>query len=342
MAHSTIDAFFTLLPQNIRFISNFSGSSGAIFLTPEKSYFLTDARYVEQAAREVKGFEIIETKKVAGELVKLVNSLSPRTVGFEGDHISFSQYSEFQRAFNNSSLLSTAHFIEDFREVKSLEEISCIKKAVAISALAFKKIVPMVKIGVTEKEIATQLEYEMSRNGSERVAFDTIVASGERGALPHGIASSKKIQAGEMVTIDFGATYKGYHSDCTRTLFVGEVDSKQKDIYNVVYSAQKKAIETVKAGVTAHEIDLKARAYIKKSGFGENFGHGTGHGVGLEIHEGPVIREGQETTLKKGMVITVEPGIYIPESGGVRIEDMLLVEEEGYTVLTSSIPKTIL
>ncbi|MBI5747674.1 MAG: aminopeptidase P family protein, partial [Nitrospinae bacterium] len=190
-----------------------------------------------------------------------------------------------------------------------------------------------------ENEIAIEMEYQLRKEGAEGIPFDIIVASGERGALPHGIASDKIIKDGELVILDFGSRYMGYNSDCTRTLSVGRLDERQKDIYSIVLDAQREAIKSIKPGLKASEIDSKARQFIIEKGYGENFGHSTGHGVGLEVHENPRIAEGQDDIIKEGMVFTVEPGIYIHGWGGVRIEDMVLVTKEGCEVLTSEIEK---
>ncbi|MBI3584748.1 MAG: aminopeptidase P family protein [Nitrospinae bacterium] len=261
-----------------------------------------------------------------------------KTIGFE-PHLPYSTYQELHSKLNSASLTPVKNIVEDVRMVKEPSEIEFIKKAIGIIDRAFKRMKKIVKAGSKENEIAIEMEYQLRKEGAEGIPFDIIVASGERGALPHGIASDKIIKDGELVILDFGSRYMGYNSDCTRTLSVGRLDERQKDIYSIVLDAQREAIKSIKPGLKASEIDSKARQFIIEKGYGENFGHSTGHGVGLEVHENPRIAEGQDDIIKEGMVFTIEPGVYIHGWGGVRIEDMVLVTKEGCEVLTSAIEK---
>lgn len=236
-------------------------------------------------------------------------------------------------------LVSTKNLIEDIRIIKEPSEVELIRQTIEIIERAFKKTKKTIKPGLTEREIAIEMEYNLRKEGAEGIPFDIIIASGERGALPHGIASEKIIKNGELVIVDFGSQYKGYNSDCTRTLSVGKPDERQKDIYKIVSMAQREAINSVKPGLRASEIDAKARKFIANAGYEGNFGHSTGHGVGLEVHENPRIAETENDIIKKGMVFTIEPGIYIPKWGGIRIEDMVVVTENACEVLTSSIER---
>lgn len=337
-----IDGFISFKKENIRYLTGFSGSTAAVVLTRDKAFFLTDFRYTTQAKDEVNdGFEVRECKKIIESLSELIRSLGLRKIGFESN-LSYSTYGELQDKLNSTLLVSTKNLIEDIRIVKEPAEMECIRGAIGIAERAFRTIKKVIKKGCKERDIAIEMEYRLRKEGTEAIPFDIIVASGERGAMPHGIAGDKVIKNGELVIVDFGSRYNGYHSDCTRTLLIGEGDKRQREIYEIVLSAQREAINAIKPGLKASDIDSKARGYIKDAGYGDNFGHGTGHGVGLEVHENPRIAEGQdEIIIKEGMVFTVEPGIYIPGWGGIRIEDMVLVTKNGCEVLTSVIEKEL-
>jgi Xaa-Pro aminopeptidase len=235
-------------------------------------------------------------------------------------------------------LAPTLGIIESLRVIKDEREILNIKKAISILGKGLSSILPMLKKKPKEREIALELEYQMKKFGAQKLSFDLIVASGKRSALPHGVASDKKISNGELVTIDLGCSYNGYHCDVTRTFIIGKPGKKQQEIYEIVRDARSIAIENIKPRMTCEEIDGKARDYIKNHGFDKYFGHGLGHGVGLDVHEEPRISKKVKEKIQKGMVFTVEPGIYIPDFGGVRIEDMVYVTESGCRVLTKNIP----
>lgn len=308
-------------------------------LTEKEAFFLTDFRYKTQAEEEVNSnFEIREFKKIIDSISEIAKPLNLKTIGFE-PHLPYSTYQELHSKFNSASLTPVKNIVEDVRMVKEPSEVEFIKKAIGIIDRAFKGMEKIMKAESKENEIAIEMEYKLRKEGAEGIPFDIIVASGERGALPHGIASDKIIKDGELVIMDFGSRYMGYNSDCTRTLSVGKMDERQKDIYRLVLDAQREAIKSIKPGLKVSEIDSKARQFIIEKGYGENFGHSTGHGIGLEVHENPRIAEGQDDIIKEGMVFTVEPGIYIHGWGGVRIEDMVLVTKDGCEVLTSEIEK---
>jgi Xaa-Pro aminopeptidase len=334
-----IDGLVSFKRENIRYLTGFSGSTAAVVLTRDKAFFLTDFRYTTQAKDEVNGdFEIRECKKIIESLSELIKSLGLRTIGFES-HLSYAIYQELQDKLNPPMLVSTKNLIEDIRIVKEPAEVKCIREAIGVAGRAFKKIRGVIKQGCKERDVAIEMEYLLRKEGTEAIPFDIIVASGERGAMPHGIAGDKVIKDGELVIVDFGSRHKGYHSDCTRTLAIGGFDKRQREIYEIALSAQREAVKAIKPGEKASEIDSKARGYIKDAGYGNNFGHSTGHGVGLEVHENPRIAEEQDDIIKEGMVFTVEPGIYIPGWGGIRIEDMIVVTNDGCEVLTSAIEK---
>ncbi len=336
---SGIDAFFTFKPENVRYLSNFSGDNAILLIMENKTILFTDPRYGEEAERDTADIEVRVGSNILDGLIKELGKYPGKSIGFEAEETTYSQYEKVMGSLPPVILNPTYGLVEDIRVIKDDGEIGEIKKAIEIAAKAFKRTSKKFLPGASENKISAELEYQIRKGGAERIAFDFIVVSGKRGSLPHGTGSEKVLKAGEMVTIDFGAKYNGYHSDCTRTLPIGDFGQKGAKIYNIVLSAQTEAIKGVRDGVPAKEVDRIARDIIEDAGYGECFGHGTGHGVGLEVHEAPRISANSDTILKAGMIITVEPGIYIPGFGGVRIEDMLLVTKEGCEILTSAIPK---
>jgi len=340
MAEAKLDGFFINSPENRRYFSGFTGSEGYLLITHTQSYLLTDFRYLEQAAGQAKEFEIVKIQNEPfEELTNLASGL--RRLGLEGDVLSYVQYEAMKKALPDVELVSTPELLISLRAVKDEAEIELIKKAVAIADDAFGEIINTLREGQSEEEISLTLEFLMRKAGASGRSFDFIVASGERSSLPHGVASAKRIQRGEFVTLDFGAIYQGYCSDITRTVVIGEPDDKQVHIYNIVLQAQLIGIDAVKPGRSGREVDHEVRQFIKEAGYGDYFGHGLGHSVGLAIHERPRLNPREEKLLEPGMIVTVEPGIYIPNWGGVRIEDMVLVTDSGCEVLTKS-PKELI
>lgn len=336
-----LDALLVTNPYNRRYVTGFTGSAGVAVVSAEDAVFITDFRYTEQAAEQVKGFRIVKhDKTIIEEVANQVEQMKIKTLGFEKDNVSFGTY-ELYNDEVDAELKAVSGIIEKLRMVKSAEEIEVLKQAAKIADDAFAHICTFIKPGVTELEVSNELEMFMRKQGAASSSFDIIVASGERGALPHGVASEKVIQSGEMVTLDFGALYNGYISDITRTVAVGEPSEKMREIYEVTLAAQELALEKIKPGMTGIEADAIARDYIKSKGYGEAFGHSTGHGIGLEVHEGPGLSFRSETVLEPNMAVTVEPGIYLPGIGGVRIEDDILITEDGNVRLTHS-PKELI
>ncbi|KLU61344.1 aminopeptidase YpdF [Peptococcaceae bacterium CEB3] len=335
-----LEGFVIVRPENLRYLSGFSGGEGTVFILPDRAYLLTDFRYIEQVAGEAPGFEIV---RVAADPFAPLTDLGQGTkrVGFEGDFVTHDAYLKLAEHLPLSELVSRPEVINDLRAVKDEEEISRIRRAVRAADQAFDVILTKLAVGQKEEEISLELEFAMRRAGASGRSFDFIVASGPRGALPHGTASSKRVEKGEFLTFDFGAVLAGYCSDITRTVVFGEPDEKQREIYEVVLKAQLAGIRAVKPGVTGREVDAVARGIIAEAGYGEYFGHGLGHSVGLAIHEGPNLNMREERLLQPGNVVTVEPGIYIPGWGGVRIEDMVVVTEEGCEILTQA-PKDLI
>ncbi len=328
-------------PENIFYFSGFRGDSTILFVTKNFRKLVTDGRYTEQAKLQAKNFEIVEQreglfKKVAEE----VKNSGAKKICFEGGITTFNEYIYLRENLPGVELHSGE--VDSLRQVKDEKEIPLIRRACEIADRAFAEILNFIRPGLHEFEVAAELEYLMRKFGSEKAAFDTIAASGIRGSLPHGTASAKEIFSGEFLTLDFGAVFSGYHSDITRTVCVGKADERQKKIYSVVLDAQLHGLEVIKAGVSGKAADAAVRKKISDAGFGEYFSHALGHSVGLEIHEEPRLsRLSKCERLEPGMIVTDEPGIYIPEFGGVRIEDTVLVKNSGAEVLTKS-PKNLI
>lgn len=338
LAEVGVDAVVFFEPVNLRFLCGFTGTEGILVLTHQDAVFLTDSRYTAQARQQVIADEVIEFKSKYEEL-SLLGVLSDAVrVGFEADSVTFAVYQKLRDHLPKFDWVPLGKELSTLRGFKDAEEIEILCEATRISSEAFEQILPLVKAGVTEREIALELEIALRRLGGDGKSFEFIVASGDRGALPHGVASDRVLQENELVTVDFGTRFRGYCSDETVTLAVGNVSSRLRQIYDTVLEAHDRAIEMVRPGVPLRDLDRVARDIIRDRGFGEYFGHGLGHGVGMAVHEFPAVSSKSECAATAGMVITIEPGIYIPGVGGVRIEDMVLVTETGYRILTK-IPK---
>lgn len=327
-------------PVNRRYLSGFKSSEGLIFTTPDESYFFVDFRYYEAAKKQIKGLHVILSSDFKADLLKIARKHRVKTVLIENDGITLSEALKIEKWLKEDNITLNKQNVLDkvlysLRAEKTPLEIKNIKMAQEIAEKAFKQFLPLIKPGVTEKKLAFELEFLVRKEGAEAVAFDLIVASGKNSAVPHAELSDKAIEVGDLVTIDMGAVYNGYHSDMTRTVAVGQVSEEQRKVYNTVLAAQKMAINLVRLGASCREIDSIARKFIAESGYGNYFGHALGHGVGLEIHEKPFLSRRTEDVLQPGMVITIEPGIYLANRFGVRIEDMLLVTDDGCENLTT-------
>ncbi|PLR68092.1 M24 family metallopeptidase [Bacillus sp. UMB0893] len=337
-----VDGIFITSSYNRRYMTGFTGSSGVALITDSKAVFITDFRYTEQAAKQVEGFEIVQHKgPILEEVAVQAEKMNIKRLGFEQDDLSFASYSAYKAALKEIEFIPVSGAVEKLRLIKSAAEIKILKEAAEIADAAFKHILTVIRPGIREIEAANELEFFMRKQGAVSSSFDIIVASGHRSALPHGVASEKEIEKGDFVTMDFGAYYKGYCSDITRTIAVGDPSDELKKIYSIVLEAQLRGMKGIKAGMTGIEADALTRDYISENGYGEYFGHSTGHGLGMEVHEGPSLSMKSETVLEPGMVVTVEPGIYIPQLGGVRIEDDTIVKEAGNESLTHS-PKELI
>jgi len=331
---------------HIQYLTGFSCTEsldGLVLIGPNSADLFTDFRYKDQADSQVKGARIhIVERNILKDLVEYKPLQKVNTkIGFQSENMLHGVLSRLSDGLGTAVLIPTADLVEGLAMVKDKDEIALIKEAVRISDTAFERILGIIKPGVREMELAAELEYQMKMLGSEKPSFDTIAASGYRSAMPHGLASMKKIKKGEFLTFDFGATYEGYVSDITRTVVIGKATSRQKKIYNLVLKAQLKAINAAKAGMSGAALDKVARDVIKKGGYGKQFGHGLGHGIGLMVHEGPRVSPMGKDDLRPGNVVTIEPGIYIPNWGGVRIEDDVVIRRNSCTVLNKA-PKELL
>lgn len=327
-----LDALWVTTPANVRALSGFSSpEDGSVLVTADEAMLFTDARYTVQAAEECSIPVHILTGRARWEVV--TDKLGER-VGIEAKHLSYADYNNLSELWNKK-LVPTEGIVETLRLVKSEHEIEAIRAAQRLSDQVFAEVRPLIKSGVRELDIALEIESRFRRVGAT-VAFDVIVASGPNGAKPHGVASDRVIQDGELVTVDMGAYLNGYNSDMTRTVAVGEPSERMRQVYNAVLEAEEAAIVAVKAGVRTADLDKISRDILEKHGLAEAFTHSLGHGVGLQIHEGPSLSSASDAVLEAGMIITIEPGVYLPEVGGVRIEDLLLVTEDGYEILSHS------
>jgi Xaa-Pro aminopeptidase len=325
---------------NIRYLTGFTGSEGALFIGEGKPVLLVDGRYVTQAAREADACEILHfTDKTEG-IARLLTASKVKVAGFESRSLTYDAYEKLQREAGGISLKPLSDEIGPIRARKDSDEIVLLKEAAKIAARALGATLEIVKPGVTERNIASLLEVNMKDEGSEKPSFETIVAAGDNSSMPHAKPGGRELQNGDFVVIDYGAVYGGYHSDETCTVAIGEISREQERVYEIVKNAHDSAMDAVKAGVSCKEIDGIARSYIEDRGFGPHFSHGTGHGVGLEVHEAPTVSARSTDRLEEGMIITVEPGVYIPGKWGVRIEDTVLVEKDGCEIITE-MPKEL-
>jgi Xaa-Pro aminopeptidase len=328
----------TLSPVNVRYLSGFTGSSSYLVIGQHKAFILTDFRYTEQAESQCPGYQVVRHKNPPDESIREILAQQHwTTVGYEPEKITHRMYERWTGAAPDAQWVPLDGLVEELRIVKTPDEIEAIRRAAWIADQALAKVLPTLP-GRTERECALDLEVEMLRQGAERVGFATILVSGPRGSLPHGKPSDRRMQRGELVTIDFGAYWQGYHSDETVTVAIGEVEDWHREIFDLVYRAQKTAIDAVRPGGRSRAVDAACRDIIREAGYGEYFGHGAGHGVGLEIHENPFNSSSPNAPdweLKPGMTVTVEPGIYLPGKGGVRLEDTLVVTETGHEYLTT-------
>ncbi len=340
---SKIDAFVFTGESNRFYFTQFETSFGAVIISRDENVFITDFRYETEAREKVKDFDIIIStySQFTDKIRETLSKMGAKTVGYE-ETMPVAEYNELKSALKEFKLKPAGSIIAAKRAVKTEREITLIKTAQGIAEAALKKAVSRAKPGMTERELMADINYEMVIGGADKYSFETIVAFGENSAQPHHHTSDKKLDKDELILVDMGAKYQGYCSDMTRTFCMGDPGEQLTRVYEIVKEAQEYAIKYIKAGMTCHDADALAREYITANGYGDNFGHGFGHGVGIDIHEDPRVGSGTETVLLPGMVITAEPGIYVPGLGGVRIEDMLVVKEDGVDDITGYDKKLII
>lgn len=335
-----IDGVLITDKYSIRYFTGFTGTTGMGLALKNKKFFFTDFRYIEQAKSQVepKGFEVVKIEREAVDLIaEYIRNSGIKKLGVEDKSLTLFDYNIYKEKFEGVELLTLGDSFVKERMIKSDGEIGLIKKAVEIADKTFDYMLENIKEGMSEKELAALMEWYMKKEGGEGPSFETILASNERSAMPHGVASSKAIKKEGFVKFDFGVYYEGYVSDMTRTIYFGENPSeKHLEIYNIVLEAQKKACEAVRAGITCKDLDKVARDYISEKGYGKYFGHGLGHGIGVYIHEHPFVNTRNDMVLEEGMVITIEPGIYLEGFGGVRIEDDVVVRKNHGEILNKT------
>jgi len=336
------DCFLVTSEYNRRYLSGFTGTFGYPLIGRSEAWFLTDSRYALQASKQCKGFKIVKlgSAELALAIKQLMDSREIDVLALEKEHISYGFYEKMVKQFGHRALILTSNVVEELRMIKDKEEIATIARAEEIGDMAFEHILSYIKPGVKEKDVALELEYFMKQQGASGISFNSIVASGYRSEMPHGVASDKVIETGDLVTLDFGCIYEGYCSDMTRTIGVGRITDEQRVAYDTVLQAQNAAIEAIHAGVIGNEIDGVARKVLREKGLEGYFEHGLGHSLGLEIHEEPRFSRSDKNIIKANMVLSVEPGVYL-RGFGVRIEDIVVVEENGCKNLTKS-PKELI
>ncbi|MBW2606629.1 MAG: aminopeptidase P family protein [Deltaproteobacteria bacterium] len=353
LAEKKFDTLMVIVEENRRYLCGFTGedtqfdeSAGALFITDSKLILATDSRYELQAKNEAPLFEIVCYKELAKELPNIANMLGIKRLGFESVRMSFMQYSKMASELNAAGmqveLVPAEDIVENLRLIKDETEIDTLKKALLIAESVFKHIKSTIKPGMTERQLAWAMEKEMREAGAQSLSFPTIVASGPNSAFPHAMPSDRKFKAGEPILFDWGARLDGYCSDISRTVIIGPPDKTFKKVFTTLHDAQRMATDAIKPGMSSKAVDKIARDHIENSGFKGKFGHGLGHGTGLAVHEGPRISTLKDIKLEQGMVFTVEPGIYIPGWGGIRLENMVVVRDNGVEVLNKIDPADFL
>ena len=340
-----VDALLVTDLVNVRYLTGYTGSNGIVLVGERTRVFISDFRYVEQAAEEVDSSFDRRTAPASTDLLELVSdSLPPGRIrlGFEAEHVSVHRHERLEHEVGDRvELVGCAGLVESLRAVKDADEIAAIRSATALADASLERLLREGLVGRTEREVALALEHDMRERGAERPSFDSIIAGGAHGALPHAHPREVEIRKGDLVVIDWGAELDGYCSDCTRTVAAGDPGPDAREIYELVLEAQLAGVKGVRGGRATRAVDAGARAVIEAGGYGEQFGHGLGHGVGLAVHEAPYLRQRPDGELQAGNVVTVEPGIYLPGRLGVRIEDLVVVTDDGCEILTA-VPKRLI
>ena len=344
MQERKLDALLVTSIPNIFYLTGFTGSAAAALVTFDNVFVLVDPRYTVQATAECAGCHVVEyaNKSAIVALAEQVGELDIATAGYEADDLTVSAFRRLRAGIpKRVSLRATRNLIEELRRVKDADEIQLIRKACAVADKAFEDVIGQISVGMREKEIALLVDSTLRRVGADKEAFETIAASGPNSACPHASPTDRAIEHGDLLKMDFGARYRGYNSDITRTVCIGEPTAKQREVYDVVLEAQARAIDAIAPGKTGQEIDAAARDFIASKGYGDSFGHGLGHSLGILVHDGPGFSRTSDVVLEPEMVMTVEPGIYIEGWGGIRIEDDVIITEDGAEVLTHATKELI-
>jgi len=342
LAQHELDGILVSTPENRRYLSGFTGSTGYLLVSNNQAELATDSRYIEQATEQAEDFQVVPAQSGWNWLIESLQKSGLHRLGFESEHLTVSAHQQLlesikqEPALASLSLVTTSGIIEGLRAFKDQQELALLQHAIASSDSAMDAVCPTLREGLTEREVAWRMEQAMREFGADSISFNTIVASGPNGAMPHHRPTDRTIGQGEPVVIDLGAKFGGYCSDITRTIVLGQADETFRHVYDIVLGAQLTAISIVRPGMTGGECDSLSRSVIQEAGHGDNFGHGLGHGVGLAVHEAPRVGLNSNDTLAVGTVFTVEPGIYIPGWGGVRIEDIVLLEQAGATPLSKA------
>lgn len=336
MAQHRLSAYLVTYPVDQLYLTEFTGEDGAVLVTADRVYLITDGRFDEQADQEAPwARKIVRRKGIGDELAKLGKRLRWRRVGFQAEHVTVTQAAAYRKALRPAALVRRRPILGDLRICKDARELAAIRRAIDVAQRGFEATRRAIRIGMTEREIAARLEFEMRRRGASGASFPTIIAEGPNSSLPHARPGDRRVRSGSVILLDWGATVDHYRSDLTRVLFVRTIPARFRRMYGAVLEAHDRAIRAVRAGVRTSDVDAAARSSLRAAGFGKAFTHSTGHGLGLDIHEAPGVGRRLPVVLKPNMVITIEPGVYVPGVGGVRIEDDVRVTEDGAEVLTS-------
>lgn len=345
MEKEGLDALLVSNRYNVRYLSGFTGDMAYLYISKKQKLLMTDSRYTTWARAEAEGFSVFQVDakiSYADKLGQLLEEEQAGNIGFENQKMIYADVLKFQKkAPETTEWISVDGRLDQLRQIKNAGELACIARAEAIGDAAFSHIIKTLSVGMTEQETAWELEDVMRREGADGLSFETIAVFGERTAMPHAVPGKRKLAVGDFVVMDFGCIYEGYCSDMTRTVIMGKADSRQKDIYDTVLQAQAAALSMIRSGLRCCDVDAAARKVIADAGYGEYFGHGLGHSVGLYIHESPALSPKDTSILQENMLETVEPGIYIPDFGGVRIEDLVVVQRDGCENLTHSEKKLL-
>jgi Xaa-Pro aminopeptidase len=334
-----LEAIFVTNLTNVRYLCGFAGSNGMLLITERAARFFTDGRYRTQSAKQVQGADIVvydNPPDLGPALQKAASDLGAKEIGLEAANVTIAKREELEESFAGSGLVATKRVVEGLRAVKDEEEIDLMRTAAQMADDGFSHILDYVNAGMTEKEVALELEFYMRRGGADGVSFSPIVAAGQRSALPHANPTERVIEEGDFLLFDLGCIYKGYCSDLTRTVTIGPPDDRQRSVYEVILASNEAGLSAAGPTKAASEVDRASRDVVAEAGYPEAFSHGLGHGVGMEVHESPTVRSTSEDILVAGNVVTIEPGAYFPDWGGVRIEDLVVITDSGKEVLSKS------